>query len=133
MRPDKMTSRLQEAIGDAQSLAIGPGSHRPGTAASVCGDARAETGFGIAALLTSVGSRSWRNLQRCAVEDGLEALATLSAPTGEIAPSAEFVRVFNLADRGAQKAGDSYLSSEQVLLAMLEDDTGGQACSEPAA
>ena len=123
MRPDKMTSRLQEAIGDAQSLAIGR-DHTALEPLHLFAVMLEQKPGGIAALLTSAGA-DMANLKG-AVEDGLDGLATLSAPTGEIAPSAEFARVFNLADRGAQKAGDSYLSSEQVLLAMLEDDRVGR-------
>lgn len=123
MRPDKMTSRLQEAIGDAQSLAIGR-DHTALEPLHLFAVMLEQKPGGIAALLASAGA-DLANLKG-AVEDGLDALAALSSPTGEIAPSAEFVRVFNLADRGAQKAGDSYLSSEQVLLAMLEDDRVGR-------
>jgi ATP-dependent Clp protease ATP-binding subunit ClpB len=122
MRPDKMTSRLQEALSDAQSLAIGRDhtalepihlfaamlEQKPGSVAAILGQAGAD----VPGL-------------RGRVEEALERLATLKQPTGEIAPSADFVRVFNLADRGAQKAGDSYLSSEQVLLAMTNDNTVG--------
>ncbi len=123
MRPDKMTSRLQEAIGDAQSLAIGR-DHTALEPLHLFAVMLEQKPGGVAALLTSAGA-DMANLKG-AVEDSLDGLATLSAPTGEIAPSAEFARVFNLADRGAQKAGDSYLSSEQVLLAMLEDDRVGR-------
>ncbi len=123
MRPDKMTSRLQEAIGDAQSLAIGR-DHTALEPLHLFAVMLEQKPGGIAALLTSAGA-DMANLKG-AVEDGLDGLAALSAPTGEIAPSADFVRVFNLADRGAQKAGDSYLSSEQVLLAMFEDDRVGR-------
>ncbi|HEY5647509.1 MAG TPA: ATP-dependent chaperone ClpB, partial [Pseudomonadales bacterium] len=76
-----------------------------------------------AALLGRAGANA--ATLRGAVETALDRLARLSAPTGEIAPSQAFVRVFNLADRNAQKAGDSYLSSEQVLLAMFGDPTVG--------
>jgi ATP-dependent Clp protease ATP-binding subunit ClpB len=78
----------------------------------------------VAALLGSAGA----NLPklRAEVEAQLDRLATLSKPTGEIAPSQAFVRVFNLADRNAQKAGDSYLSSEQVLLSMMSDPIVGE-------
>jgi ATP-dependent Clp protease ATP-binding subunit ClpB len=123
MRPDKMTSRLQQAIGDAQSLAIGR-DHTALEPLHLFAVMLEQKPGGIAALLGSAGA-DMANLKG-AVEDGLDGLATLSAPTGDIAPSADFVRVFNLADRGAQKAGDSYLSSEQVLLAMLEDDRVGR-------
>ncbi|MEM8768820.1 MAG: ATP-dependent chaperone ClpB [Pseudomonadota bacterium] len=126
MRPDKMTSRLQEALADAQSLAIGRDhtslepihlfavllEQKPGTAASMLGRAGADLA----------------NL-RGAVEDALGSLATLATPTGEISPSADFVRVLNLADRNAQKAGDSFLSSEQVLLALFEDGRVGALLS----
>lgn len=123
MRPDKMTSRLQEAIGDAQSLAIGR-DHTALEPLHLFAVMLEQKPGAVPALLTSAGAHI-ANLKG-AVEDGLDALATLSSPTGEIAPSADFVRVFNLADRGAQKSGDSYLSSEQVLLAMMEDARVGK-------
>jgi ATP-dependent Clp protease ATP-binding subunit ClpB len=123
MRPDKMTSRLQEAIGDAQSLAIGR-DHTALEPLHLFAVMLEQKPSSAAALLTTAGA-DLASLKG-AVEDGLDALATLSTPTGEIAPSADFVRVFNLADRGAQKAGDSFLSSEQVLLAMLEDNRVGR-------
>jgi ATP-dependent Clp protease ATP-binding subunit ClpB len=122
MRPDKMTSRLQEAISDAQSLAIGR-DHTALEPLHLFATMLDQKPGSVAAILGSAGG-DLPGL-RGRVEDGLERLATLKAPTGDIAPSAEFVRVFNLADRGAQKAGDSYLSSEQLLLAMLNDPAVG--------
>ena len=122
MRPDKMTSRLQEAISDAQSLAIGR-DHTALEPLHLFAAMLEQKPGSVSAILGSAGG-DLPGL-RGRVEDGLDRLATLKAPTGEIAPSAEFVRVFNLADRGAQKAGDSYLSSEQLLLAMLNDPTVG--------
>ncbi len=126
MRPDKMTSRLQEAIGDAQSLALGR-DHTALEPLHLFAALLEQKPGSVPALLTSAGADLPR--LRGAVEDGLEAMATLSTPTGEIAPSAAFVRIFNLADRAAQKAGDAYLSSEQVLLAMLEDPSVGRMLS----
>jgi ATP-dependent Clp protease ATP-binding subunit ClpB len=122
MRPDKLTSRLQEAISDAQSIAIGRDStslepihllaamcaQKPGSAMSLLKSAGADTGAIQGGL-----------------EESLERLPTLAEPSGEIGPSPAFAKVFNLADRGAQKAGDSYISSEQLLLAMMADPVVG--------
>ncbi len=122
MRPEKMTSRLQEAIGDAQSLAIGR-DHTALEPVHLFAAMLDQKPGAVAAILSRAGADL--NGIRSRLEERLDRLATLSSPTGEIAPSADFVRVFNLADRAAQKAGDSYLSSEQVLLALMSDANVG--------
>ncbi len=122
MRPEKMTSRLQEALGDAHSLAIGR-DHSTLEPLHLFAVMLEQKPGGTASLLANAGA-DLPNL-RGEVESALNRLATLSTPTGEIAPSNNFVRVLNLADRHAQKAGDSFLSSEQVLLAMFSDETVG--------
>ena len=126
MRPDRMTSRLQEAIGDAQSLAIGR-DHTALEPVHLFAAMLDQKPGAVAATLSRAGA-DLPNLHS-ALEDALDRIATLKEPTGEIAPSADFVRIFNLADRGAQKAGDSYLSSEQVLLALRSDGTVGSLLS----
>jgi len=51
----------------------------------------------------------------------LDTLPTVGEPTGDVGASQALVRVLNLADKLAQKRGDSYIASELILLAMLED------------
>ena len=118
MKMERFTSRLQEALADAQSLAVG----RDHT--------QVEPLHLLAAFLEQKGGSVAPLLQRAGVdvaglrqdlEPALDGLAKLSTPTGSIAGSAELGKLLNLADRHAQKRGDSYISSELVLLAAAED------------
>ncbi len=127
MRMDKMTSRLQNALADAQSLALG----RDNTAVetlhllSVLLEQRES---GVMALLSRAGGRE--DELRSRVDGALDRLPTLKSPSGEIGVGPEFMKVLNLADRLAQKAGDSFLSTEQVLLAMFGDSAAAAVLTE---
>ncbi len=127
MRLDKMTSRLQSALGDAQSLAMGRDhvSVEPIHLVSVFVE-QGETP--VLPLLARAGARG--DGLRSRVSEELDRLATLKRPTGEINLSAGLVKVLNLADRLAQKAGDSFLSTEFVLLTLLEDSVVGRVFSD---
>jgi len=122
MRLDKMTSRLQNALGDAQSLALGK-DHSAVEAVHLLQVLMEQKETAVLALLTRAGGRP-DALQR-AVAERIAGLPTLKNPTGEISVAQGFARVLNLADRLAQKAGDSFLSTEQVLLAMAQDNDLG--------
>src|SRR5512139_3732591 len=117
MRFDKMTSRLQQALSDAQSLALGKDHTAVETVHLLA--VLVEQAGGIGAMLQRAGARGTDLQQRLA--QALDRLPTLSNPTGEIALSPGLAKVLNLADRHAQKAGDAYLSTEQVLVAMFGD------------
>ena len=118
MRLDKMTSRLQNALADAQSLALG----RDNTAVEtmhLLAVLMEQRESGVMALLSRAGGREGELRSR--VDEALDRLPTLKSPTGEIGIGPGFMKVLNLADGLAQKAGDSFLSTEQVLLAMFGD------------
>ena len=76
-------------------------------------------------FLKSAGVDSQRALR--GYQDALSQLPKLKTPTGEAQPSPTFVRLLNLADRGAQKRGDEFISSELVALAALE--LGGETAA----
>ena len=122
MRMDKMTARLQETLADAQSLAIGR-DHATFEPLHVLAVMLEQKPGAAAALLQQAGGDVGQLLE--AVDAALGRLATLGSPTGEIVPSQALIRMLNLADRAAQQAGDTYLSTEQVLQAMFADDTIG--------
>jgi ATP-dependent Clp protease ATP-binding subunit ClpB len=117
MRFDKMTSRLQQALADAQSLALGKDHTAVETVHLLA--VLVEQPGGISAMLQRAGARAGELQQRLA--QALDRLPTLSNPTGEINVAPGLAKVLNLADRHAQKAGDAYLSTEQVLVAMFGD------------
>ena len=115
---DRMTTRLQNALADAQSLAAG-GDHaaiEPMHLLAVL----VEPGSGtLLPLLVQAGGHSDKIAEGVAL--ALDQLATLSNPTGDIQPSQALARTLTLADGFCQKAGDQYLSSEVVLRALVKD------------
>src|SRR5471032_820423 len=122
MRQDKLTTKLQEALADAQSLAVG--NDNP----------YIEPVHLLTALLNQDDGGARSLLQRAGVNVGglskaltasLERLPKVSGTGGDVQVSREFVALLNLADKEAQKAGDQFVSSEMVLLAMTEDKSDG--------
>ena len=118
MRQDKMTTKLQEAIADAQSLAVGNDNQY------------IEPVHILTALLNQDDGGARSLLQRSGVNVGglttalkssLERLPKVSGTGGETQISREFMNVLNLADKEAQKRGDQFISSEMVLLALTDD------------
>ncbi|MFK7831574.1 MAG: ATP-dependent chaperone ClpB [Congregibacter sp.] len=117
MRMDKLTNTLQNALADAQSLALGQ-DH-----------SQIDSAHLLQALLNQNGGSARPLLQRAGANlDALQqSISTLidSQPvvgqvTGEVHVSPELSRILNLCDRKAQQNGDSYISSELVLQALLE-------------
>ena len=120
MRIDRFTSQLQLALSDAQSLAIGHdhSSIEPLHLMSALLD---QQGGAIRPLLMQVGFDV--KVLREALTKGLDQLAKLQNPTGDIAMSQDLVRLLNQTDRLAQQKGDQYISSELVLLAAMDANT----------
>ncbi len=118
MRPDKFTSKLQEALSDAQSLAVGK-DHNMMEPLHLLAAFIEQTDGSIRPLLSRAGA----NLQSLTKKlgDALERLPQVQSPDGEIRLSQNMARLFNLADKMAQQRGDQYIASELILLAMLDD------------
>ena len=120
MRMDKLTNQLQTALADAQSLALGKDHNfiEPLHLLSALLDQKGgstrpllqKTGANVAGLATGLKS-------------ALEALPQVSGTGGEVHLSGELGKILNVADKLAQQGGDAYISSELVLLAMLESKT----------
>jgi ATP-dependent Clp protease ATP-binding subunit ClpB len=118
MRMDKLTSKLQQALADAQSLAVGKDHNHiePVHLLTALIDQKGgslrpllqQTGFDIAAL-------------RKGLDKLLDELPVIANSDGQINISPDMNRLFNLADRIAQKANDQFLSSETILLAAMQD------------
>ncbi len=115
MRFEKFTQKLQSAIQEAQSLALG----------------RDHTGIDPVHLL-AVLLQDEANLSICqqagasipALKNGvakaLDNQATISEPTGDVNLNPNSVKILNLADRQAQKEGDDFIATEWVILALAE-------------
>ncbi|KEQ16747.1 ATP-dependent chaperone ClpB [Endozoicomonas numazuensis] len=117
MRADRLTSKLQSALSDAQSLALGK-DHNQIEPIHLLLALLNQPGGSIKPLLSQVGF----NLQQLAdeLEKQLDQVTVINNPTGDIQPSQETIRLLNLADKQAQKKGDQFISSETVLLVMME-------------
>ncbi|HSP85414.1 MAG TPA: ATP-dependent chaperone ClpB [Psychrobacter sp.] len=115
MRFEKFTQKLQAAIQEAQSLALG----------------RDHTGIDPVHLL-AVLLQDEANLSICqqagasipALKNGvakaLDNQATIAEPTGDVNLNPNSVKILNLADRQAQKEGDDFIATEWVMLALAE-------------
>ena len=118
MRMDKLTSKFQQGIQEAQSLAVGR-DH-----------AQIEPVHLMLALLDQQGGTVHHVLDQAGVDvkavrsglqKALDELPTLQEATGEVGLSQELARLLNLTDKAAQQRGDAYISSELFALAALED------------
>src|SRR5699024_7299010 len=118
MRIDKLTSKLQQALGDAQSLAVGR-DHNQIEPVHVLYALLDQDNGSAGHLLDSAGSNvlAIRN----SVIKAMESLPTVGEATGDVGLGQALGRVLNLADKLAQKRGDTYISTELFVLAVLED------------
>ena len=120
MRIDRLTSKLQLALSDAQSIAVGL-DHSSIEPLHLLQALLEQQGGSIKPLLMQVGFDI--NGLRKALTKELDQLPKLQNPTGDMNMSQELARLLNQADRLAQQKGDQYISSELVLLAALDNNT----------
>ncbi len=128
MRVDKFTTKLQEALADAQSLAVGNDNQY------------IDPVHLLAALLNQEDGGSRSLLQRAGVNVGglvnalksaLERLPKVSGTGGQVQVGRELSSLLNLADKEAQKLGDQFIASEMLLLALCDDKSeAGRAARE---
>ena len=116
MRMDKLTHSLQTALGEAQSLAIG-GDHPFIEPPHLLKAMLDPAGSPCRALLRAAGAAI--DPLQVEIDSALDAMATVSG-SADIHVSQETQRLLNRADKLSQQAGDAYLSTDAVLLAMLE-------------
>ncbi|WP_130802809.1 ATP-dependent chaperone ClpB [Acinetobacter ihumii] len=115
MRFEKFTNRLQQALSDAQSLATGK-DHTAIDGIHILSALLQEPSN--LSLLQQAGARLAELKQK--LEQAIQDAPTIANPTGDVNLNPEAVKVLNLADRHAQKAGDEFLSTDWVLLALTE-------------
>ncbi len=118
MRQDKLTTKLQEALADAQSLAVGNDNQYIDPVHLLVALLNQDDG-GARSLLQRAGVNVG-GLQN-ALKSALERLPKVSGTGGDVQVGRELVALINLADRESQKRGDQFLSSEMILLALTED------------
>ncbi|MDO8273791.1 MAG: ATP-dependent chaperone ClpB [Gammaproteobacteria bacterium] len=118
MRMDQLTSKLQAALSDAQSLAVGHDNNfiEPAHLIAALLDQKggsvrpllSQTGFNIADLRT--------RLQQL-----IDRLPKVQGNAGDVSLSNELGRLMNQADKLAQKSGDKFISSESIVLVAMGD------------
>ncbi|MBP8867263.1 MAG: ATP-dependent chaperone ClpB [Propionivibrio sp.] len=118
MRQDKLTTKFQQALADAQSLALG---HDNTTI---------EPQHLLLALLqqddgatTSLLAQAGTNVQalKTALDQALDRLPKVDGQDGEVQFGRDLMRLLNLTDKEAQKRGDQFIASELFLLAVCDD------------
>src|SRR6187402_735065 len=124
MRMDKLTSRFQQALADAQSLAVGRDNNmlEPAHVLTALLD---QQGGSTGPLLTQAGVNVPALRQR--VGEILDRLPRVSGEEGNINLGNDLNRLLNLTDKLAQQRGDQFIASELFVLATLEDrgEVGG--------
>jgi ATP-dependent Clp protease ATP-binding subunit ClpB len=115
---DKLTSRFQQALADAQSLAVGRDNNmlEPAHLMAALLDQQggstvpllAQAGVNVPSLRTRIGQ-------------ALDKLPKVAGQEGNINVSNDLTRLLNLTDKLAQQRGDAFIASELFVLAALDD------------
>ena len=121
MRMDKLTSKFQMALADAQSLAVGR-DHQFIDPLHVMLALVDQDGGSVRPLLAKAGANV--NLLRSRLGEALDRLPKVEGTGGEVLISNELGKLLNLTDKLAQERGDQYISSELFLLAACGDKGG---------
>ena len=123
MRMDKMTTRFQTALSEAQSLAAGR-EHQFMETAHLLVALLDQRDGGVRAMLRQAGVDV--NGLRSSLGEMLDRMPQVSgAAAGDVQLGKELARALNVTDKLAQRRGDAYVSSELAPLAVLE--AGGPA------
>ncbi len=120
MRIDRLTSKLQLALSDSQSLAVGL-DHPAIEPAHLMQALLEQQGGSIKPLLMQVGFDV--SSLRKELSKELDQLPKIQNPTGDVNMSQDLARLLNQADRLAQQKGDQFISSELVLLAAMDENS----------
>ncbi len=139
MRIDKLTTKFQQALSDAQSLALAednPTIEPVHLLAAMLDD----NDSGIGALLARAGVNVGG--LKAALKDAMRRLPKVSGTGGEVTVGRDLGNLLNLTDKAAMQRGDQFIASELFLLAVCDDkgqtgqllkQSGGQKAAITAA
>ncbi|MGH8683983.1 MAG: ATP-dependent chaperone ClpB [Nitrosospira sp.] len=118
MRFDKLTTKFQQALADAQSIAVGQDNPYIEPQHLLLALLQQEDGGTISLL-----QRSGANVPplRDALKKNIEHLPKVEGTGGEVNASRDLGNLLNLADKEAQNRGDQFIASEMFLLAAFQD------------
>ncbi len=129
MRMDKLTSKFQMALADAQSLAVGQ-DHQFIEPVHLMIALLDQQGGSVRGLLTKSGANV--NLLRSQLGDALDRLPKVEGAGGDVHVGNDLSRLLNLTDKLAQERKDQYISSELFVLAALGGKSPLQSVLEQA-
>ncbi len=118
MRMDKLTSKFQMALADAQSLAVGQ-DHQFIEPAHVMTALLDQQGGSVRSLLVKAGVNV--NLLRSQLGVLIDKLPKVEGAGGDVHIGQELGKLFNLTDKLAQQRNDQYISSELFVLAAMDN------------
>src|SRR3546814_533605 len=118
MRMDKLTSRFQQALADAQSLAVGR-DHPAIEPSHLLQALLDQDGGSTQPLLQNAGINI--DLLRSKLARIIDELPKLANATGEVNVSPDLAKLLNLTDKLAQQKKDQFISTELFVLAATED------------
>jgi ATP-dependent Clp protease ATP-binding subunit ClpB len=118
MRLDKLTTKFQQALSDAQSLAVGQDNQFIEAQHLLLALLAQEDG-GSASLLARAGVNTGG--LKAALSKAVERLPKVEGHGGEVSVSRDLGNLLNLTDKEAQKRGDQFIASELFLLALCDD------------
>ena len=128
MRLDKITTKFQEALADAQSIAVGRDNQfiEP---VHVLQALLAQQDGSTRSLLQHAGV----NVQKLStsLDQAIARLPQVQGTGGQVQIGRDLAGLLNIADKEAQKRGDEYIASEMFLLAVADDKgEAGRAAKE---
>ncbi|HNJ75164.1 MAG TPA: ATP-dependent chaperone ClpB [Azospira sp.] len=118
MRLDKFTTKFQQALGEAQSLAIGHDNQMIEPQHLLLALLEQEDG-GTGSLLARAGVNvpALKN----DLDKAIDRLPQVSGHGGDVSVGRDLGNLLNLTDKEAQKRGDQFIASEMFLLALCDD------------
>ncbi len=129
MRTDKLTSKFQLALADAQSLAVGQ-DHQFIEPAHLMVALLDQQGGSVRGLLTKAGVNV--NVLRSQLGEALDRLSKVEGSAGDVHISNDLTRMLNVTDKLAQQRDDQYISSELFVLAAIDAKSPLKAAMEQA-
>ena len=131
MRMDKLTSKFQQALAEAQSLAVGK-DHQFIEPVHLLLALLDQQGASARHLLAKAGVKI--NLLRSRLGEALDQLPSVQGAAGDVHVSNDLAKLLNVTDKLAQDRGDQFISSELFVLAVCRDQgTVGRILREAGA
>src|SRR5439155_10521261 len=118
MRIEKFTTKLQEALAEAQSNALGQ-DHQYMEPQHLLAALLSQEDGGVAGLISKAGGNP--NALKKALSDSIARLPKVQGTPGEVMLGRDLTNLLNVADKEAQQRGDQYIASELFLLAAAAD------------